>query len=74
MTEKGTFKKENMKDEHFDVARTRKCAECGPDEKMCRMWPGRGNEVVCTPPLVQPLFFQTVIQTHESYLVFVLQS
>ena len=23
-TEKGSFKKENMKDEHFDVARTRK--------------------------------------------------
>ena len=43
-TEKGTFKKEKMKDEHFDVARTkkvcrmwlgrRKWAECGSDEKM----------------------------------------
>ena len=33
-TEKGTFKKEKMKDETFDVARTRKCAECGSDEEM----------------------------------------
>ena len=23
-----------MKDEYFDVARTRKCAECGSDEEM----------------------------------------
>ena len=31
---KGAFKKENMKDEHFDVAQTRKFEECGSDEKM----------------------------------------
>ena len=31
-TEKDSFKKEKMKDEHLDVARTRKCAECGSDE------------------------------------------
>ena len=29
-----TFKKEILKDEHFDVARTRKCAECGSNEEM----------------------------------------
>ena len=33
-TEKGSFKKGKMKDEHFDVAQTRKCAECGSDEEM----------------------------------------
>ena len=37
-TEKGTFKIEKMKDKHFDVA-----------QKMCRMWLGRGNEVVRIP-------------------------
>ena len=26
-----------MKDEHFDVARTRKCAECGVDEEMRKL-------------------------------------
>ena len=36
-TEKGTFKIEKMKDEHFDVAQTRKCAECGSAEEM--RWP-----------------------------------
>ena len=30
---KGTFKKEKITDEHFDVARTRK-VECGSDEEM----------------------------------------
>ena len=40
--EEGTFKKEKMKDEHFVVARTRKCT---------RMWLGRGNGVARTPPL-----------------------
>ena len=32
--EKGTFKTEKFKGEHFGVARTRNCAECGSDEKM----------------------------------------
>ena len=41
-TEKGTFKKENKKVEHFDVAGTR---------KVCRTWLGLGNEVARTPPL-----------------------
>ena len=31
-TEKGLFKKEKIKNEHFDLARTRKCAECCSDE------------------------------------------
>ena len=31
---KGTFKKETMKDNHFDVAWTRKWADCGSDEEM----------------------------------------
>ena len=31
---KGTFKKEKIKDEHFDVARTRKWAEYGSDEEI----------------------------------------
>ena len=31
------FKVEKMKDEHFDVARTRKCAECGSDKEMRRL-------------------------------------
>ena len=31
---KGTFKKEKMKDEHIDVARTRKCVECGSNAEM----------------------------------------
>ena len=51
MKDQSTFKKEKLKDEHFDVARTRKCAECGSDEEMRRL--GRGNEVACTPPLRQ---------------------
>ena len=33
-TEKGTSKKENLKDDPFEVARTRNCAEYGSDEKM----------------------------------------
>ena len=31
---KTVFKIEELKDQHFEVARTRKCAECGSDEKM----------------------------------------
>ena len=31
-TDQSTFQKEKFKDEYFDVARTRKCAECGSDE------------------------------------------
>ena len=30
----GTFKIEKFKDEYFEVARTRKCAECGSDQEM----------------------------------------
>ena len=33
-TKKGTFKKEKWKNEHFEVARTRNCEECGSDEEM----------------------------------------
>ena len=33
-TEKGTFKNEKLKDEQFEVARTRNCAECGSGEEM----------------------------------------
>ena len=33
-TEKGTCKKEKLKDEPLEVARMRKCAECGSDEEM----------------------------------------
>ena len=32
--QKSTFKKEKLKDEPFEVARTRNCAECGSDEEM----------------------------------------
>ena len=28
------LKKEKLKDEHFEVGRTRNCAECGSDEEM----------------------------------------
>ena len=31
---KGTLKKEKLKDEHFEVALTRNCAECGSEEEM----------------------------------------
>ena len=34
---KANLKKKEMKDELFDVARTRKCADCGSDEEM--RWP-----------------------------------
>ena len=33
-TEKGTFKEEKLKAEHFEVVRTRNCAECDLDEEM----------------------------------------
>ena len=45
------FKKEKVRDDNFDVAQTRNCAECGSDEKLCRMWLGRGIEVARTQPL-----------------------
>ena len=48
-TEKGTFKKEKLKDKAFVVA---------SDEKLCRMWIGRGNEVARTPPLLQHMFLE----------------
>ena len=35
-TVKGAILKEKMKDEHFDVALMRKCAECGSDNEI--MW------------------------------------
>ena len=41
-TQKGTIKKEKLKDERFEVAQ---------NEKLCSMWLGRGNEVARTPPL-----------------------
>ena len=34
MIDQSTFKKEKLKDEHFEVVRTRKHVECGLDEKM----------------------------------------
>ena len=34
LTDQATFKKEKLKDEHFEVARTRKCVECGSDEEI----------------------------------------
>ena len=34
MTKQSTLKKEKLKDEHFEVARARNCAECGSDEEM----------------------------------------
>ena len=33
-TNQSTFKKEKVRDEHVEVARTRNWAECGSDEKM----------------------------------------
>ena len=42
MTNQSTYKIVKFKDEHFDVDRTRKCAECGPEEEMI--------EVARTPP------------------------
>ena len=33
-TDQSTFKKEKLKGEHFEVAWTRKCAECGSIEKI----------------------------------------
>ena len=29
-----TFEKENFKDEHIELARSRNCGECGSDEEM----------------------------------------
>ena len=57
-TEKGTFKKENKKVEHFDVAGTR---------KVCRTWLGLGNEVARTPPLGYIIMY-TICCTEYLYL------
>ena len=35
-TDPSTFKKDKLKEEHFEVARTRKCAEFGTNEKVWR--------------------------------------
>ena len=34
MKDQGTFKNEKLKDKQFDVARTRKCVECGSEEEI----------------------------------------
>ena len=33
-TNQSTFKKEKLKDAHFEVAKTRHCVECGSDAEM----------------------------------------
>ena len=45
-TGKGKFKKENVRDKHFDVARTIKCAEFGSDEDI--WWLALRPSINCT--------------------------